>query len=210
MSLGQIVRAILGPLTDPVARIYRSYYVDLGGFARTIADLPGVSTILEIGCGDGHLCQALAEQSSDTVILGIDPGVEPGALYRGRTQGVEFRPIEASTLLETEKNTFDLVVLCDVLHHVPPEGRGRLVDTAWALTGDGGYLAVKDWVSTKNLATALAYLSDRFITGDTPRFFEDRQGLDELISAHSPGGVVAGVGSVPPHPNNRYLIVSKP
>ena len=210
MSLGQILRRILGPLTDPVARFYRSYYIDLGSFATTLARGPGVETILEIGCGDGHLCEALAREMSSATVLGVDIADSPGALYGGRSDGVEFRQVPAEELIAEVPEGFDLVVLSDVLHHVPVGERGGLLDTAWALTSEGGRLAVKDWVSTRNLATGLAYLSDRFITGDRPLFFESREALVDLLAVHTPGGTVVGEGSVPPHRNNLYLTTARP
>ena len=204
-----MIRSILGPLTDPVARLYRSYYVDLNSLGRTLGRLSRVSSVVEIGCGDGHLCEALAREFESASVLGIDITEAPGGLYDGRSEGVEFRQVPAEDLITEFPGGFDLVVLSDVLHHVHLDERGDLLDTAWALTSDSGYLAVKDWVSSPNLATGLAYLSDRFITGDRPLFFESREALIGLVAAHTPDGDVAGEGSVPPHHNNHYLIVSK-
>lgn len=204
-----MIRRILGPLTDPVARFYRSYYIDLDSLARTLSRLPDVNRILEIGCGDGHLAEAIAGECGYASVLGIDIAQNPGALYSGRSEGVEFRQARAEALLSEENPGFDLVVLSDVLHHVPPAERDGLLDTSWALTSSGGYLAVKDWVSTFNLATLLAYLSDRFITADRPVFFDTREELVDLVATRTPGGTITGEGSVPPHHNNLYLIVSK-
>ena len=97
-----------------------------------------------------------------------------------------------------------------MLHHVPVDERGDLLDTAWALTSQGGHLAVKDWVSIRNLATGLAYFSDRFITGDRLLFFGSRGALIDLVAVHTPGGTVIGERSVLPHHNNLYLIAAKP
>jgi 2-polyprenyl-6-hydroxyphenyl methylase/3-demethylubiquinone-9 3-methyltransferase len=209
VSLGQILRRILGPLTDPVARLYRSYYVDLESLGRTLGRLLEVNTIVEIGCGDGHLCEALAHEFESASVLGIDIAEAPGGLYAGRSEGVEFRQVLAEDLINELPGGFDLVVLSDVLHHVPVAERGGLLDTAWALTSDGGHLAVKDWVSTPNLATGLAYLSDRFITGDRPLFFESQKAFIDLVAVHTPGGTIMEEGSVPPHHNNLYLVTTK-
>lgn len=208
MTPGDLARRILGPLTDPVARLYRSYFVDLESFAGKLAPLERVSSVLEIGCGDGHLCQALADTFPDADLLGIDIADDPGALYRGRSQGVRFLQITAEELAEDHEGEFDLVVLCDVLHHVPLEEREALMSTARRLAAPGGHLAVKDWVSSRNLATGFAYLSDRFITGDRPRFFTTDSELSSLVVADSMS-VIAG-GSVPPKRNNRFLVTQKP
>ena len=207
MTIGGLARRILGPLTDPVARLYRSYFVDLDDFAGRLAPVEGVSNVLEIGCGDGHLCQALAAVFPHASILGIDIAADPGGLYRGRAEGVEFRQTTAEELAADRGGGFDLVVLCDVFHHVPPGERVGLMEEARELVAPGGHLAVKDWVSTRNLATALAYLSDRFITGDRPRFFASDAELSGLVLADFMP--VIDEGWVPPKRNNRYLVTQK-
>jgi len=209
MAIGQYLRRLLGPSVDPVARLYRSYYVNLESFARSLGNLEGVSSVLEIGCGDGHLCEALAAEFSEAAVLGIDIATNPGSLYKGRPEGVDFRQVAADALLVDKADRFDLVVLCDVLHHVPIRDRQSLVGTAWNLTSLGGHLAVKDWVSSRNLATGLAYLSDRHITGDPPSIFPIADELKKLIAY--PGGtrLVVDDGSVPPHKNNVYFIARK-
>jgi len=207
MTIGELARRILGPLTDPVARIYRSYFVDLDDFAGRLASVEGVSNLLEIGCGDGHFCQALAAVFPDASILGIDIAADPGGLYRGRVEGVEFRQTTTEELAGERARRFDLVVLCDVLHHVPPEERVGLMEQARELVVPGGQLAVKDWVSTRNLATALAYLSDRFITGDRPRFFVSEAEFSDLVTDDSLR--IVDQGWVRPQRNNRYLVLRK-
>lgn len=208
MTIGELARRILGPLTDPVARIYRSYFVNLDDFARELSLLEDVAVLLEIGCGDGHLCQALAAAFPDAEVLGIDIAENPGTLYRGRSEGVEFRQMPAEELAMERAGQFDLVVLCDVLHHVPPGEREVLMDTARMLVAPGGHVAVKDWVAGRDLATVLAYLSDRFITGDRPRFFESEGELADLVMGDS--AEVVAEGWVRPKRNNRYLLTQRP
>lgn len=208
MTIGELARRILGPFTDPVARFYRSYFVDLDDFARELSSLEGVAAILEIGCGDGHLCQALATAFPNAEVLGIDIAENPGSLYSGRFEGVEFRQVPAEELAMERAGQFDLVVLCDVLHHVPPGEREGLMDTARKLVSPGGHVAVKDWVAGRDLPTVLAYLSDRFITGDRPRFFDSETELGDLVIANSVEAVAEGW--VRPKRNNRYLVAKKP
>ncbi len=206
MSIGQTVRRILGPSFDAVARIYRSYYVDLDSFAARFSGLEDISSVLEIGCGDGHLVEAMTSVMPDVSVLGIDVADDPGSLFKGDDARVQFRTIPAEALLDQGEH-FDLVVMCDVLHHVPEQDREALMSTAWELARPGGYLAVKDWVSTRNLATTLAYLSDTYVTADRPSFFGTRDEFTQLVLPGS--SVVADEGWIPPHQNNVYLIASK-
>ena len=97
--------------------------------------------------------------------------------------------------------------MCDVLHHVPSQDRRGLVATAWECVAPGGHLAVKDWVSTRNLATALAYISDRYLSNDRPDFFPTLEGFTELILAGQ--GSLTQEGWVRPQRNNRYVVARK-
>jgi SAM-dependent methyltransferase len=206
MTPGQIARRLLGPAADPVIRRYRRFYVDLAAWGEGLAGMGGVESVLEVGCGDGHMCEVLARVFPGASILGIDIADEPGRLYAGRDEGVEFRRAAIDELT----GRFDLVVMCDVLHHVPVAERPGLCTAAWQLVAPGGSLAVKDWVSGKDLATGLAYLSDRFVTGDRPGFFHTDSELLGLVTTGAPGGRVVDEGWVRPRRNNRYLVVGKP
>jgi 2-polyprenyl-6-hydroxyphenyl methylase/3-demethylubiquinone-9 3-methyltransferase len=203
--LGQRLRGVLGPATDPVARWYRHWYVDLESFGRSLGRLGTVATVLEIGAGDGHLCEQLAARFPDATVLGIDVAAEPGRLYRGRTEGVTFEQRAASELAATGR-AFDLVVLCDVLHHVAPEDRTGLVRTARRLVAPGGWLAVKDWERGRDLGTLASKLSDTYVTGDDVSFFPTG-GLERLLTDGCPGDVIVAEGRVPPRRNNQYFVV---
>jgi 2-polyprenyl-6-hydroxyphenyl methylase/3-demethylubiquinone-9 3-methyltransferase len=205
---GRLVRRVLGPAVDPLVRRYRLFYIDLRKFGDALAPIEGVRTIVEIGCGDGHLCEVLAAVFPEAGVLGIDIAEDPGRLYAGRRRDVEFRRQTAEDLAATGA-VFDLVVLCDVIHHVSPEDQSSLVETAWEMVGPSGHLAVKDWVRGPDMASRFAYLSDRYITGDIPYFFESDAALDQLIEGQCPGGETVGRGVVPPRLNNRYLLLRK-
>ena len=209
MTPGELARRLLGPFTDPVVRRYRRLFVDLEHWGSSLASYPDTDTVLEIGCGDGHLCQVLATRLPVATILGIDIADEPGRLYSGRSMGVEFRKTGAEELVRSG-TTFDLVVLCDVLHHVPLAERAGLVRSAWQLVGPGGRLAVKDWIRTNNLSTLAAYLSDRFVTGDRVVFFDSAHSFADLLGRNCMGGRTVAEGTVPPRDNNQFQVVMRP
>jgi 2-polyprenyl-6-hydroxyphenyl methylase/3-demethylubiquinone-9 3-methyltransferase len=197
---------VLGPWTDPVARFYRHWYIDLDDFGRTLSRLGPAARALEIGCGDGHLTEQLAARFPTADVVGIDVADEPGRLYKGRREGVTFRQTTAEELAAREAEAFDLVVLCDVLHHVPPPERPGLVRAAGRLTRRGGALVVKDWERGRDVGTLASYVSDRYITGDAVRFFPPG-GLEAVIREARPDDLIVGEGRVPPRWNNLYLVV---
>jgi 2-polyprenyl-6-hydroxyphenyl methylase/3-demethylubiquinone-9 3-methyltransferase len=170
-----------------------------------VGRLGPVGRILEIGAGDGHLSEQLAVRFPEATLLGIDVAAAPGRLYHGRTDGVAFRQVTAIELAEAGA-VFDLVVLCDVLHHVAASERDGLVRTARRMVSPGGFLAVKDWERRRDVGTLASKLSDTYITGDTVSFFPPGA-LERLLVDACPGDTIVAEGRVPPRRNNQYFVV---
>lgn len=91
---------------------------------------------------------------------------------------MRFLRTTAEALGTTESARFQLVIIADVLHHVPCHDRLRFLSTVGPLMADGATLVLKDWVREWTPAYALGYLSDRFVTGDRIR----HPGEEELRS----------------------------
>lgn len=208
MPVGPAVRHALGPLESRAANLYRSFFVDLHDFARSLGPHAGVERLLEIGCGDGMLTAELAAVFPAATLLGIDVVPEPGRLFVDADERVEFRQQTAQDLLAAGGEPFDLVVLGDVLHHVPVGERVELVRTSRDLTRPGGLLVVKEWERRGNLAHLAAAAADRYITGDRGVAFLDRTELRDLLAAACPGDPIVGEFRVPPRRNNLVLVVA--
>src|SRR5207249_8507769 len=141
-----------------------------------------------IGCGDGALAAALRRALPHAGLLGLDPGTPtPGRMYDGDPHGVEFRPITTAQLIDERPDPFDLVVLCDVLHHVAEHEREQLLRDAATLTRPTGTVAVKEWEDRPGPGTAVAYCADRWVSGDATVRFMPRPELDTLIAQAMPG-----------------------
>jgi 2-polyprenyl-3-methyl-5-hydroxy-6-metoxy-1,4-benzoquinol methylase len=205
VTVGQRLRALLGPATDPVARWYRHWYIDLESFGRSLGRLAPVGSVLEIGCGDGHLCEQLVARFPDASVVGIDIADAPGRLYHGPADRVEFRQVAASDLV-AQGEAFDLVVMCDVLHHVPVPERVGLLQTARRLVRPGGFLAVKDWERRWDLGTLASKVSDTYVTGERVSFFPPGE-VERLVVQACPDDVIVVEGRVPPRRNNQFFVV---
>jgi len=206
VSIGKMGRKMLGPLEPLAVDIYRKPFIDLESVARTLASICTPTRIAEIGCGEGVLAAELNRVWPDANILGIDITPEPGRLYRGDPAAATFRSCTADDLAATEPGAFDLVLLCDVLHHVPPPLRAGVVAAARALVADDGLLAIKDWEQRRDLATAAAYASDRFVTGDRIRYFA-RDELLGLVEPDAPDHAELVLDAhIPPRRNNLLFV----
>ncbi|MEM9461533.1 MAG: class I SAM-dependent methyltransferase [Myxococcota bacterium] len=76
-------------------------------------------TILEVGCGEGYMLQALAEGGVPADLVGVDfskPAVLDARQRLGDRAQVEQR--DARELAE-DGRTFDLVMMLEVLEHIP-------------------------------------------------------------------------------------------
>ena len=70
---------------------------------------------LDVGCGSGRVCIALAKAFPDAEIVGIDPDEE--SIRRARTASRSRIRFEVKTTADAERGAgFDLITLCDALH----------------------------------------------------------------------------------------------
>jgi 2-polyprenyl-3-methyl-5-hydroxy-6-metoxy-1,4-benzoquinol methylase len=207
MGIGARVRRLFGPLEGPITDLYRAFFVDvskLGQLVRRWA--PTARYVLEIGCGEGAVCERLAREYPSSSITGIDITPKVGRLFRGDTTRVQFACATAGAFADAHARSFDLVLLCDVLHHVPWEQHGELLRDAGRLLRPGGALVVKDWERRPNLAHALAAFSDRVLTGDAVRFGAADYFRRLLVEVFGSGSV-CGEARIPPWRNNVAFLV---
>lgn len=171
MALGPVVRRALGRHERWISEVYRRLFVDLDAFVESLrANVRAPAAILEIGCGDGLVTQRLALAFPESTITGIDICAQPGRLYRGPSSRVRFLRATAEDLTAAEHAHYQLVVVADVLHHVPHDKWSRFLSSTFPLIAAEGTLILKDWVRRRTPIYWMGYLSDRFITGDRIRY----------------------------------------
>jgi len=209
MRPGPAIRRLFGPLEAPVTDLYRAFFVNLGEQVRQLRQwAPAAAEILEIGCGEGAVCRLLLREFPAARVTGIDVTPRVGRLFRGDASRVRFACATTAELAEERPAAFDLVLACDVLHHVPwPEHTSLLRDAA-RLLAPGGALVVKDWEPIPNLGHRLCELSDRYLTGDDVRYGWCGHFAGLLESVLGAGSVRDQV-RVRPWPNN-FMILARP
>lgn len=169
MPIGPFVRQMLGHLERPVSKTYRAIFVDLLALVRKIKDwVPeqDILEILEVGCGEGLFTELLAREYSNSRITGIDISSRLGRLFRGDVSRVFFRQIEIQSFMAENRCIFDLVVIADVVHHIPLKMRREFMGYLKGIMQAGTFLIVKDWERRLTPIHMLTYFSDRYITSD--------------------------------------------
>jgi 2-polyprenyl-6-hydroxyphenyl methylase/3-demethylubiquinone-9 3-methyltransferase len=169
MGIGAAVRRAAGPLEPVLSDTYRAFFFDIDGFANKLGELGADSPIrevVEIGAGEGALVSRLVLRLPKAHLVGIDTTARVGRQCSGHWSRVEFLQVTAPVLASQRPNAADLVVLCDVLHHVQPRDLREVLASAATLLKPGGRLVVKEWLRQPSPVYWLGWASDRFITGD--------------------------------------------
>lgn len=171
MAIGSFIRRLFGPFERQISDAYRAIFLDVDAYVENIRDwVPAPRRILEVGCGEGAVSERLAWAYPDAEIVGIDIAANVGRLYAGPPGRVRFVQRTIDDFAADAPGSFDLIVLSDVLHHVPLDLRRGLLDTIRTLLAPGGSFAFKEWERTRTPIYWLCYFSDRWITGDRIRY----------------------------------------
>lgn len=205
MSLGAAVRRRLGAMEAPVSAAYRSLFLNVGALGTAIDTIPFGPRVLEVGVGDGMIAAQILSHRPSATVLGVDLASNLGGLFDGDRSRVTFRTISTSELLAEAPESFDAVVLSDVLHHVPVSARTGLLGDVDALLADDGVLLVKESVVTKSPGYWMGYFSDRWISGDRNVSFLSEADLQTLVVGNVSGLTPCGRMTISPWRTNLLL-----
>ena len=210
MALGATVRARLGRFETPVADAYRAAFINLDDFVDTVTGLADPARVLEVGCGDGQVADRVCRAWPSATYIGTDLVPDPGRRYAGDPSRVTFRTATTAELVAEGAGGFDVVLIVDVLHHVPTDAARRaLLGDAARMTAPGGLIMVKEWEALRNTAHLAAFTSDRYVSGDTGVRFCTGDQLTDLLSAGLPDCEPLLAARVPPHRNNVLRVLRR-
>jgi 2-polyprenyl-3-methyl-5-hydroxy-6-metoxy-1,4-benzoquinol methylase len=192
MPLGPAVRRLFGRHEHRIAELYRAIFIDIDAYARQIGNwVPGARRILEVGCGEGAVTERLARVYPDADIVAIDITPRVGRLFRGRRDRVTFVETTVQRVAAEQPGAFDLVILSDVLHHVPSAIRRELLAAVRATIAPGGSLIFKDWERTAAPIHWLCHAGDRWLTGDRVLYLRKPEAEAMLADVFGRPAVVA-------------------
>lgn len=209
MALGSIVRRMFGRHETLISELWRGAFINLDDFIALVHSWsPDAQTILEIGCGEGAGTSRLARSFPDANILAIDISDRLGRLYAGRSAAVEFRQVTVEQLAREMPGRFDLIVMCDVLHHIPADLRKSVLAATRDLMAPGGSFAFKDWERTATPVHWISHAADRWLTGDRVEY-ATRSEAETLLAGSFGGSSLRQRATIRPWRNNFAMLVER-
>jgi len=209
MRPGPLIRRLFGPYEHPVAEAYRRIFVDLDEFAGLMSIwVPEAQRILEVGCGEGAMTERIARTYPTATVTAIDISPHAGRLYQGQTSTVTFSQETVEEVACREPASFDLVVLADVIHHVPHNSRQSLLSSIKQAMAANGSLVFKDWVPSVSPIHWLCVLSDRYLTGDDVSYCT-MDGIKALLTNTFGSEAIRQIESLRVRRNNVAVLVRR-
>lgn len=209
MAIGAAVRRSFGRHERWISELYRSIFVDIDKFVeRLTLWAPDAQRILEVGCGEGAVTERLVTAFPNADITGIDIVPHLGRLYAGPRDRARFVEMTVQQLAKEEAGSYDLIVLADVLHHVPLDIRTELMVAIRQLMAPQGRFVMKEWERNYTPIYWLGYLSDRWITGDRIRYLTRAEGHRQIDAAFGPTARIDEVRIAPWRTNIATLVAA--
>lgn len=192
MAIGATVRRAFGKHERKVSELWRAIFVDLDAWIAAVREwAPGATYILELGCGEGYSTERFAAAFPDARIDAVDIADNIGRLYQGPREKLQFRQIFAEELAAQQPGGYDLIILADVIHHVPKAARQSLLEAVRTLLAPGGVLLFKDGARDRTPIYYVGYASDRWLTGDRIEYLTPGEAGDMLQSVFGPKSLVS-------------------
>ena len=192
MSIGSTVRASFGPYEPQISNLWRSIFIDVPAWTATVCKwAPDARRILEVGCGEGYSTARLVDAFPDRHIDAIDIGDHLGRLYDGPADRASFRKVPVQDVAQESPGHYDLVILSDVIHHVPPADRKSLLQGVRDAMAHDGVLAFKDWHRSRAPIHFAVHASDRWLTGDRVSYLRRDEARDLISSVFGTDSITA-------------------
>jgi SAM-dependent methyltransferase len=173
---GAFFREVLRAYDSPVTRMYLRIRFSI--IRRILADLldnlPHTGTVVNFGSGIGLFDIYGARARSGVQFIGID--IDEGRIRQSqeaaRRLGLSnLRFVHGDVTLDLPDVSPDMVVTLDVLHHIPPDARARLL--AWAATHlrNGGAFFIKEISTESRWRVQFTKLLDDVMTRREPVWY---------------------------------------
>ena len=189
MTIGSMVRKVAGKHERTICAVYRRVFVDLRSVAdRLMPALPLGAHIVDVGGGDGELLNLLPRDRPDLSVTMIDLRDRMG-LFLEPEIAARVKKMPSTSLAQYKQTAgvdADVVLVSDVVHHVPIPWREEFMRDAHAILRPGGVLIIKDVARGEGFIAWLGVFVDRFISGDKNVSLESRDSMRSLVEGAVP------------------------
>jgi len=206
MAIGARVRSLFGPCEPFVTDLYRLAFFDMAAFARKLAKLEKPARVLEVGCGEGALLTQLVRLWPNAHFDGIDLTPRLGRVFQGDRSRVRFQQISVRQFADAEPASVDMVLVCDVMHHIPWAEHPQIFDAIRRVLRPGGTIIIKDWLRDGNPVHWVGYFADRVITGDRIRYGTRDEWVVAFEEAFGEGAIRDEFWTLPWSCNHAFVL----
>jgi 2-polyprenyl-3-methyl-5-hydroxy-6-metoxy-1,4-benzoquinol methylase len=143
-------------------------FIHLEAVAASLPPLPAAALILDVGGGDGAVLDVVLARFPDARAVMVDLATGLGGQLRAEcaTRTTILEGTSAAQYAERGREHPDVILVSDVIHHVPPETRlDFLRELAVVARGGDCMLFVKD-IEPGYVRARASLLADRWISGD--------------------------------------------
>jgi len=190
-SLSKVLRN-LTPSDWPIVRkalvVFRPYIAPLG---LLLEQIPPDSNVVDIGCGTGALSALILRTGKASAICSMDPDKQSAdvafrllARVQNGSQSITVVCGDSPSHVASALVGAGVVVMCDVLHHIPPNSQRNYIKEIADFMTPGALLILKDIDASSPFVWANR-LHDRVLSGAT--------GHELTLSAARDAGVSAGL-----------------
>lgn len=127
-------------------------------------------------------------------------------MFQGDATRVTFKQQAIKEFAPEHSGAFDLLIICDVLHHIPWDLHEEILADARKVLKVGGFLVLKDWERSATPIHFLCYLADRYITGDRVRYKSEGE-LQNSIERVFGADCIRAKARIRPWANNIAFLV---
>jgi SAM-dependent methyltransferase len=165
-AIGNIVRAL-----PPLERAYsRVRFSILRPKLLSVMDLllTDEGRILDVGCGFGLFAAYFGQTHPRRRIVGVDPDARRIGIAREVAAHLSLGAHEflVGDIRDAPlRGPFDAAYVLDVMHHLPAEDQGRVLERLRALLAPGGVLIMKDITTEPRLGLWFTAALDRLMVG---------------------------------------------
>lgn len=207
MPIGATIRRCFGPLEPQISSLYRNMFVNLNEWTSSVQNMkPDAKRILEVGCGEGASTEFLFHTFPDATIDAIDISDRLVRMFRPSTDNVRFSKEYVEERAITHPGEYDLIILSDVLHHVPEGDQISLLKSIGDLLASDGVFAFKDWARSNAPIYFAALFADRYLTGDDVKYKTPTEARNMLASVFGESSISPVLHVSPWRSNYAYKI----